>query len=217
MIRNVFLVVSAISSAVALGRKMADETIEKKLADEIEAAKALAIQEVDREIGAEVEKRLGVFALTLGLKAALVGGAYFAFAIGWVELSGFRMMVAGLLAAFIGHDVVRISPSLPAIWRFLRRYGLNIKAAITEYTARAAFDRAYKATMEKLETGTTKGVVAVSTYSPQELSEEVAGAVAEVAASVSYERAKAHASIAAVKAAGMFTLYCGFVALAIWA
>lgn len=217
MIRNVFLVVSAISSAVAFGRKMADETIEKKLADEIEVAKALAIEEVDREIGAEVEKRLGVFALTLGLKATLVGGAYMIYALGWSDLTGFRMMVAGLLAAFIGHDVVRASPSLPAIWRFLRRYGLNIKAAITEYTARATFDRAYRATMEKLETGTAKGVVTISTYSPQELSHQVAEAVADVAASVSYDRAKAHAGVAAAKAGGMFILYCGFVALAIWA
>ncbi|MEM9168404.1 MAG: hypothetical protein AAGC56_02020 [Pseudomonadota bacterium] len=214
MLRRILLAASAVGGAAAFGRKIADKAIEKRLASEIEAAKALAIAELDREIDGALRARLVGFALGVVVKAGLVAAAFAGFRAGLYEEMTFRIVATGLLAAFLGHDAVRAAPYLPTAVQLMREYGINVRAAITEYAAAAAFERAYRETSKRLTGKRVRGLIAVSTYTPGAISEQVAEAVAQVAEAVTFKRAATRAAVAAAQAAGLFVLYAVIVGLA---
>ncbi|MEL7490076.1 MAG: hypothetical protein AAGJ73_05100 [Pseudomonadota bacterium] len=216
MIRAVLLAISAVGAAVALGRKFADKTIEDRLPTEIEAAKELAIRELDSQVDARVDLHLRQYSLTLLAKAGLVAAAYLLFHFGVIDEAGFRIAVLSLIAAYVGYDVFRIAPRARTAWRLFHAYGFNIKRAVKEYVAAIVFDRAYEQTHARLKAGAAGRVVAVSNYSASVLSQEVAQAVSDVAAGVSFERVKPRVITAALKSVGMLALYAAFIALTIW-
>lgn len=212
MIRALLLAVSAISGAAALGRKLADKSIEERLTSEIEAAKTIAIAELDREIETVVAQRLGAYALALLVKAGLVAMVYLMVVSGMITTLAFKMAVAGLVAAYVGYDIVKMLPHMPLAWRIFRDYGFNLKRAVTEYVARVAFERAYRETWSRLHKGTARGVLAISSFSADKLSGDVAEAVADVAHKTSFSRIRPRVVVACVKAGVMFALYAGFLA-----
>ena len=217
MIRTVILAVSALGSAVAFGRKYVDKSIEKKLGEEIEAAKLLAVEQLDREIDDVVRHRLGNMALSLLTKAGLVAAAYLIFSAGLIADNVFRGAVVALIIAFMAYDWWRVGPHVPTILKLCRGYQFNGKRALKEYVATVTFDRAYEQTMERLETGKTRQLVAISNYSAGDLSEKVALAVSQVAAEVSFDRVKPRVIVGALRAGLLLVSYAAFFALVVWA
>lgn len=213
MIRRVALAVSALTGAVALGRKAADASIEKQLAVAIDDAKQEAIETLDREIDGAVGNRLAAFSLTLLVKAALLSLVFLARSGGLIEGAAFKVTALGLLAAYLGHDVTRLAPHAPVAWRVFRDYGFNLQKATTEYVSETAFARAYEEATRRLGERKSRAVIAVSNYSRHELSERVARAVADVARTVSFERIRARVAIGAAKALVLMASYTIFLML----
>ena len=216
MIRAILLAVSAVGGAVALGRKYVDKSIDKKLAEEIETAKALAVEQLDREVHEVVGKRVGVMAFTLLVKAGLVAAVFLAHQAGYISEAAFRGGVIALIIAYLAYDLLRTWPHIPTTIKLFRNYRFNARRALKEYVVTIAFDRAYEETMERLSTGNARHIVAVSTYSAGELSEQVAAAVSEVAGEVSFDRVKPRVIVGAVRVAVMMLSYMAFIALVVW-
>lgn len=213
MIRVVLLAVSAIGGVVALGRRLADRSIENRLDTELEAARKLAMAELDREIDAVVRHHLAAYASSLLTKAGLVGGAYLLFAAGFISSIFFKAGVSVLILCFIAYDIARASRHAPLAAKLFREYGFDGRKAIKEYVAGVAFQRVYAEARTRLGTGPAKRVIAVSSFSAHELSEDVANTVAHVAHETSYDKIRARVMLALFKGGLMFAVYAGFVAL----
>lgn len=216
MIRALLLAASAIGGAVALGRKYVDKSIDKKLDGEIETAKALAIEQLDREIHDVVGHRVGAIAFSLLVKAGLVATVFIVYSGGYISETIFRGGVLALITAYIGYDFFRHWPHVPTAIKLFRNYRFDAKRALKEYVVTVAFDRAYEETMKRLSTGNTRHIVAVSNYSANDLSEQVAVAVSEVAGEVSFDRVKARVAVGAARAGVMMASYMAFIALVVW-
>ncbi|MEL7488423.1 MAG: hypothetical protein AAGJ87_14550 [Pseudomonadota bacterium] len=213
MIRVLLAAATAVAGAAAAGRKLADRTLDARIAAEIETAKMQALCALDRETGVFMRDRLGGFARTLLVKAALMAIVFLAFASGAINAQTFRIGAASLLAAFLGYDLVRGAPRLRDAARLLRAYGVNGKKALRDYVAAAAFERAYVESRNRLDAGAARRLVQASTYTADDLSKRIATAVAEIAGAASYDRVKAHAGVAALKAAILGCAYAGFLFL----
>jgi len=153
MIRALLLAASAIGGAVALGRKYVDKSIDKKLDGEIETAKALAIEQLDREIHDVVGHRVGAIAFSLLVKAGLVATVFIVYSGGYISETIFRGGVLALITAYIGYDFFRHWPHVPTAIKLFRNYRFDAKRALKEYVVTVAFDRAYEETMKRLSTG----------------------------------------------------------------
>ena len=217
MIRIVVAAVTALAGAVTIGRKVADKSVEKRLETEIDLAKASALVELDQSMEDIVKKRLAAMATSLLAKAGLIAIPFLAYAGALISPEMFKISAFALIAGFVGYDAATNWPELSRAVRFLRQYRLNAKRALREYVAETAFERAYAQAMKQLRGGRASPVIAVSSYSMHGISEEVAKAVSQLAAEVSYERAKPRAIFAAMRAGAMLALYAAFIALVVWA
>lgn len=217
MLRAIIVAISAIGGAISVGRKFADKSLEKRIGAEVDAAKDRAIAELDREIDLRVDGHLRRYGLTLLIKAGLVAVVYLFHASGVLTGAHFRWAIGGLIFLFIVYDLFRMLPQFPIWLSLVRDYGFNLKEAVKDYVATVAFERAYHETNKELNASRrAQALIAVSTYSARRVSDEVATAVAEVVAGVSFDRLKPRVMLGLLKILGMVILYMGFVALIVW-
>ena len=213
MFRIVLLTAAAVAGGVALGRRLLDRGIERRVSAEIEAVQAAAVAELERRAGAVIRERLVRFAISLAVKAALIGGVVAAHLFGPLSASGLRFAGFGLIAAFVAHDLYRLAPQIPPAWRLARASGWSPRKALRDIVAAAVFERVHAETLAATAKGPNRLALALSTHTPRSLSEGVAEAVADVAASASYERIRLRVILAAATAGTMTLAYAAFVAL----
>lgn len=216
-VRAAMLAAAAIGGGVALGRKAIDKKIDERVSAEVEAAKARALAELDKTVAGVVRERLGAFATSLAIKAALFAAAYALFATGNLTPTGFRVVVAGFVAVFIARDAASILPyALPA-FRLARRHGWSPKRVVTELVAGVVFERAYADALVAAQTGSNKLWIALSNYNAQAVSTNAADAIARVAAEAGWPRVRSRVLIALALAGAMSATYTAFVAVTLHA
>lgn len=213
--RILALAATAVGGGLALGRRQIDRKIEAEIPKEIEIARERAVTELHKTLSRVISERLGSFLIDLVIKAGLVGAVYWLFAQGHLTFTGLKIVVGALIVGFIARDAFRLLPfALPA-WRLMRQHGWNPKRAVTELVAGIAFERAYAQAMAAMETGPNARWIALSRYSVDNLSTQVADAVAEVARTVSFKKIKSRFFFALGTAAVMLLLYWSFFYLTV--
>lgn len=201
---------AALGGGALLSRSAINKRIEKRMPVEIETARAIAVAELEKQIGQVISERLLNFTLSLTIKAGLIGISYLLYAGGHLSLWGLKSVVAFLIAVFIVRDAVKTLPFVAPAYKIVRRHRWSPRAALIEFVAGVAFERAYAETMIAMETGPNKLWIALSKYSAHSLSENVAEAVADVARSTNFENAKKRALLASFLALFMFAAYISF-------
>lgn len=213
MLRILILAATAISGGVALGRKAIDRSIDRRVSAEIETAQARAIAELDRKATTVIREQLTAFARSLAIKVVLLGSAYALYATDYLALEGFRFIVLLFIGAFIVRDSASVLPYLVPAIRLARRHSWSPKRTLTALVAGVVFERAYADTLVAAQTRTNKVWIALSNYSAESLSQNVADAVSQVASETSYDRIRPRALLALGLAAVMGLSYWAFIAL----
>jgi len=217
MLRIFILAATAISGGVALGRKAIDRSIDRRVSAEIKVAQERAIAELDKKATSVIQEQLTVFARSLAIKAALLGSAYALYATDYLALAGFRIIVLLFIGAFIVRDSAAVLPYLVPAYRLARRHHWSPKRTLTALVAGVVFERAYADTLVASQTRANKVWIALSNYSAESLSQNVADAVAQVASETSYARIRPRALMALGLAAVMGVSYWAFIALTLGA
>jgi hypothetical protein len=212
-LRILNLAATLVAGGVALGRRAVDRRIEKRLPDEIEAAKATAIVELETQMSAFVGDRLRSFLAGLAVKAAILGAAFLFYAYGMISSSGLKIAVGTLIIGFILRDLFKAAPYILPGWRLAQKHKWNPKRALSDFVASAAFERAYEETRSTVSQGALKRWIAFSSYSPEKISNEVAAAVAEVAKTADYNKVKLRAVSGLALIGLSFFIYAAILAL----
>ncbi len=207
VIRALLVAAVALGGGLALGRRTVSKLVEKRLPAEIEAAKAVAHAELDKQIGEFIRERLVSFLVSISIKAGLVGALYALFAYGQLTSAGLKIAVSAMLAGFVVRDCLRTIPYIAPTISHIRRNGWNPKQALKELVAGVAFERAYARALLAAQTGPNRYWIALSNYSAHAISVEVAEAVADVARTTSLRRARWRAATALTTAMLTFIAY----------
>lgn len=211
IVRVLMIAAAALAGGAALSRRVVDKEIEKRLPLEIEIAKERATAELEKRIGDVISERLLSFGLNIVTKAGLIGGLYLLYAYDQLTLGGFRIAAAIFITLFICRDILTTLPYLAPAYKIARRNKWSLPKALRDLVAGLAFERAYAEALATVETGPNRRWLAFSKYTAHSISTEVAEAVAEVARSASYKKAKQRAIFSAFLALTMAAAYSGFV------
>ena len=212
---RLILTAAALGAGALAGRRAINKSIEKKLPQEIETARELAMAELDKAISRVLKERLGAFTVSLAIKSGLIGAVYLLYEYDYLTGAGLQIVIPFLIAVFIIRDLLNILPFAAPALQIVRTHRWNARKALVEFVAGVAFERAYAETMIAMESGPGRHWLALSKYSKHNLSTQVAEAVADVARATSFERAKGRMLLTAAFAAVMFTAYVSFFVLTI--
>jgi hypothetical protein len=199
------LVASGLVGAAVLGRKAIDKQIKRKMSDATAEAVRLAEEELDRSVQSVLRERIAAFARTTAVKFLLLGIVVGFYVLGFLNLPGLRVAVIGLGVSYIAFDLKQSLPQLLPAVRYARRHRFQIRPMVTDAVAAAAFEQAYEQTQKRLSGQKGQHWITLSSFNHHDLSAEIAGAVAEVARNVSYDKVKPRALL--------FGAYCGVLSL----
>lgn len=215
MFRLLLLAVAALGGGVAIGRRVLDRQVEKRLQDAVEIAQEKASAELDVRIRDIVRQRLLILGATLVIKASLIGAAYWLMASGHLTHIGFRIVVTGLIILYIGRDILMTAPYAAPAFRYARQARWAPHKALKTFVVGVVFERAYAEALLAAEKGPNRFWLALSKYRAGSFSKEVAQKIAEVAVDTSFARAKTLFILSAASAALMIAAYTAFAWLAI--
>lgn len=216
MLRLLILAVAALGGGAALlGRRVIDREIEKRVSGAIEIAQASAAAELDTKIRDLVRQRLIALAITLAIKASLIGAAYWLMASGHLTHIGFRIVVTGLITIYVLRDALMWAPFVAPAFRYAREARWSPRKAIKTFVVGVVFERAYAEALLATEHGPNRFWLAFSRYRRGSLSKEVAQKIAEFAVETSFTRARMLLILSTVSALAMIAAYTGFAWLAI--
>ena len=212
---KVLFTAAAIGAGALAGRNAINKNIEKRLPTEIETARELAVAELDKAIAVVLRERLVMFMTGLLVKAGLIGAVFLLYTNQLLTVEGLRIVISVLIIAFIIRDLIKILPfATPAI-KIVRSHKWNARKAVIEFVAGVAFEKAYAETMVAMESGPNRHWVALSKYSKHNLSTQVAEAVAGVARTTTFARAKGRIMLTTIFATTMLAVYVAFFILTV--
>ena len=213
--RLLVIAATAIGGGLLVGRRKLTKEVEKKLPAEIEKACTRAIATLDQRADQVIGEHLLAFVISIVVKAALIGCVYWFYHAGLLNRDGMRILGAVLITAFIIRDGIRVGPFIKPVFKMLRAANWRVLIAVREFIAGRAFDEAYAQAIEET-TGQKHGrLLQFTRYSPEQISTEIASAVAEVTRSVTIDLVKVRILIAGFTALAMLGAYWMFFSLTI--
>ncbi|MEX6633389.1 hypothetical protein [Hyphococcus lacteus] len=215
MIARILIMAATIGGAAILGRRAINRGIETQLPTEIETARAIALAEMNKEIGQVISERLFSFTLNLLIKAGLIGAVYLLYAHGHLTATGLKIVVGCLISVYLVRDAMVTLPYITPAVQMIRMHKWNPKKALIELVAGIAFERAYAEAMIATESGPHRVWIALSKYNTHNISTDVAAAVADVARTTNFIHVKARALLAAILALILIAAYSGFFLLTV--
>ena len=206
------IALAALAGGGALvGRKLINKQIEKRLPAEIELARETAVAELHKKFSQVISERLASFLLNLCIKGALITGLFALFHYGVINKNAFRIAASLLLTAFLIRDGLRIVPFFAPAYKIVREHGWNGQKALREFVAGVVFERAYAEALIATQQGPDSVWIALSKYSAQNISEDVAIAVCDVARTTDFSQAQRRALLAFAAAAAMAAFYSAYL------
>ncbi|WP_411817486.1 hypothetical protein [Hyphococcus sp. DH-69] len=215
MIARLIIMAATLGGAAILGRRAINREIENKIPTEIETARAIAVTEMNKEIGQVISERLLSFSLNLLIKAGLIGAVYLLYAHGHLTSTGLKIVVGCLISAYLVRDAMVTLPFITPALQLIRMHQWNPKKALVELVAGIAFERAYAEAMIATESGPNRLWIALSKYNAHNISEEVAAAVSDVARTTDFGYVKKRALLAAFLVIVLIAAYSGFFLLTV--
>lgn len=212
MRRMILVALASLASGALIGRSVVNRAVERRVAAEIERAKVMAMAELDKTVEQMLRERLWGFLLTGLAKAAVIGAVYGGYLAGVFDGDALHLLALTVVGLFLLRDLVITLPFLPPAIRFARRHGWRLRLAVSEFVAAQVFERAYARALLAAQSGGGRFWIAVSKYTAQSISAEVASAVADLARRASFRRIWPRVAVALAKAAAFSLLYLLFLA-----
>lgn len=214
-LRIAILAAATIAGGAALGRRAVNRAVRARVAEAVEIARASAIGDLSREITSVVAQRVRAVAASLLWKGAIVLGFVILHEAGDLSVRGFFWSVIAVTVIFALRDAALAAPHL---WRgvaFVRSHAWKPATALKEFVAGMAFERAYERALKATAEPGTSRAIALSSFSREDLSAEIAGAVRDVAKAASIRIVRLRAALGAAVILVFMLAYSGFLALAL--
>lgn len=209
--RALLIAVGALLGGAALGRRGLDRAVERRLAVEIERAKAVAMAELDKTVSAMLAERLRAFVITTAIKAAVIAAAYALYQFDVISGAAMHWTALAIIALFLIRDSLATLPFVAPAVRLARRHNWRPRRMLSELVAGHVFERAYAEALLEIQSGPNRFWIALSKYSAENLSRDVAVAVSDVARHTAFDRIWPRAALALGKAALLAALYVTFL------
>ena len=215
MLRAALLAVSAFTA----GREMLKGEIDKRKDSAIEAAIEEARTRLDSSTQDIIAKMMRSFLIGLAIKSAILLALYGTHLGGLISDGWFVIAASIALGLYLARDIYRALPWARPALAHIRAHGWKPKQALTEFIAASVFDETLASAEEQIaENGTNKLLIFLSGNKAEDLSTEVAGAVAHVARETSWDQIRPRVYVALAQFAMMSLLYSAYVFVMIrWA
>lgn len=214
-LRALLLAATAVAGGAALGRSAANKAVKSRVTRAIEIAKATAIEDLGREATAVVRQRVQAVAASLLWKTAIVSALFAIHGSGDLSTRGFQALVVVITLGFAVRDLVMLAPH---VWRgyvYVRGHNWKPATALKEFIARIVFDRAYEKALEATSEPGTSHAIALSSYTKETVSAEIAQAVSDIARASSIRIVRIRAAVGAAAIATVSGAYSAFIYFAI--
>lgn len=211
MIRAAMLIVSAVSSGLALGKSAATKEVARRRESAIAEAAEQARTEIRERARSYVADRLWDFAANAAIKLAMIGAVWIVYALGWITGGWFAIVAGVVLVGFLARDIWRIWPSLRLLHTELKRHGWKPKRAIGEIVAANVFDEVVAKAAEQKQNWQARVVLALAGTDRDEIAQDVARAVADIAREVTWDDLKPFMIVSALRFGVLMAIYSAFV------
>lgn len=213
--RAIGIAAAALSGGAAIARNQLDKKIEQKIDAKIKEAQINAIEELEGQVQTIISDQLIAFMRNLLFKAgfiALLIGLHF---LGIFEREAAGIIITIALGLFLVRDAWAIYPTAAQLWKLSHQHKWNLFQALREMVAANVFDQAYEEVMDQTKDKKVKYWIALSRYSQEDISQHMAEAISQIAATASVPIVRTHAGLALGKAAIMMIAYSLTLAWAI--
>ena len=210
--RVLLFAATALAGGVAtLGRSAVDNVIKDRVAQAIDIAKEAAIEDLRRETSDVVRRRVQTVAVSLLWKIATVSMLFALRDAGDLSVRGLQILVLILTAGFAIRDLAALAPHLWRGYVYVRGHNWRPATALKEFVARLVFDRAYDKALEATSEPGARHAIALSSYTKETVSEEIALAVSDVAKASSIQIIRVRVALGAAVIAVVSCAYSVFI------
>lgn len=208
MLRAALLAVSAITA----GRELLKGEVDKRKQTAIEAAVEATRERLDASTDDIIARMMRSFLIGLAIKAGILAALYGAHILGWLSNAWFFWTATIALTIYLARDIYRALPWARPALEHIRMNGWHPKRALTEFIAAHVFEETLASAEAQLsEKQSNKWWLMLSGHDAEQLSTEVAGAVAEVARETSWDQIRPRVYVALAQFGVMSLLYSAYV------
>ncbi|MAN74426.1 MAG: hypothetical protein CME84_10115 [Henriciella sp.] len=211
MLRTAFLVVSALTTGVSLGRKAITSAVNRRKQKIIHQAAIDARERIRGHADEYLRASLTGFVQSVFIKALLLILVWLGFRVGLYPHKVLSVITVPLLASFILRDMIVTFPTAKLVFTKLREYGWRPRKAVGETVAALVFEQVL-AEAEAFETGrTTRIILSLSGHKMDDMTREIAEEVSAIARQTSWHDLRPFVLAAVAKFAVLSGLYSVFV------
>ena len=211
MLRAAFLLVSALTTGVTLGRKAIDSAVKRKKESIIEQAAAEARQRLRGHADEYLKLSLTQFIQAVFIKAMLLISAWLFYRFGLYPFPVFSGILVTLLAVFIIRDAVIFFPTARLILSKLHNHGWRPKKAVGEAVAARVFEQVLEEAGDFKPGRTIHIVLSLAGHKMDDLTRDIAIKVSDIARETSWHDLRPFLFAAGGKFITLSALYSGFV------
>ena len=211
--RSVFLIVSALTAGVALGRKFLSGEVTSRKNKAIEAAALEARIRLRREAHKFLKHSFRRFAIATGVKAAILATLWIVWRAHGLSDKAISISVGTALVAFLVRDAWVIYPAARYVINALVRNGWHPLRALRETVAALVFEQVLAEAQSLPQPRSHKLLISLAGHDRETLHKEVAEAVADVARQTSWDDLKPYIFSAVAKTVSIMAIYGVMVAV----
>jgi hypothetical protein len=211
--RSVFLIVSALTAGVALGRKFLSGEVTSRKNKAIEAAAQEARIRIRREAHKFLTASFRHFAIATGVKAVILATLWIVWRAHGLSDKAISISVGTALVAFLIRDAWVIYPTARYVISTLVRNGWHPLRALRETVAALVFEQVLAEAQSQPQPRSHKLLISLAGHDRTTLHKEVAEAVADIARQASWDDLKPYIFSAVAKTVSIMALYGIMVAV----
>lgn len=210
MLRAALLAVSALTTGVAVGRKAISGAINKKKRSIIEQAAKDARHRIRGHAEDYLRDSIATFVTTVFIKAVLLMAAWLGYRLGLYNHTIFSITIILLIVVFLIRDIIVTFPSARFVVSKLHDYGWRPRKAVGEVVAATVFEQVLAEAKGMDTARTTKIMMALGGHKMDDMTREIARAVADIARETSWHDLRPFILAAASKFVVLSALYSVF-------
>ncbi|MBI1392991.1 MAG: hypothetical protein GC152_09655 [Alphaproteobacteria bacterium] len=211
MVIRTIVAIGAAIGVVALARRAADNAVETRLDAHIEASRGIALSELKAQASALSRRRAGEFALRTLKKTAILAYIFAVYSAGHMTATGVRTLLVGAIALMMARDMAQIARPVWLALKTLAAHRWRPAWALKEFAAALSFEAAYQRSLTQMTSASVSPVLFVSSFTRQDVSKQIATAVADVARESTIREARPHVIFFIAATAIVAAVYSGFV------
>ena len=215
-VRNIITLAAGISASAVAVRKALGKEVDKRADKAIEKAVEEAREEIRAEAHNYFSKGFRRFMITTLAKALCVSVVAVLFLSGLLPSKWSALALGIMFLVFAGYDFIRSLPTLRYLLGELGKHGWRPKKILSEYVSAQVFERVLERASGEPVDRTESVLMLLAGRKRDEMVEKVATAVAEIAATSSWEDIRPMVIRFAARFAILFALYSALVWGVIW-